>query len=132
MSYDWLKYNHKIYFRQLVCYFPHYEWKNTIKPCSSSRISYSKYRITNSPSAFIVGKFGIKSLLSLKTERREVKKGERPYDTMHMNNTVLSQTPHQNIVATDLQIIYHACAGFYSESSEIAYNFTEYSKQKTS
>ena len=47
-----------------------------------------------------------------------------------MNNTVLSQTPHQNIVATDLQIIYHACAGFYSESSEIAYNFTEYSKQK--
>ena len=29
-----------------------------------------------------------------------------------MNNTVLSQTPHQNIVATDLQIIYHACAGF--------------------
>ena len=31
---------------------------------------------------------------------------------MHMNNTVLSQTPHQNIVVTDLQIIYHACAGF--------------------
>ena len=31
---------------------------------------------------------------------------------MHMNNTVLSQTPHQNIVATDLKLIYHACAGF--------------------